>query len=90
MDLKGERETEKELYQRNRENYVRYSDESLLQSENRKPASNNFNQDDYQINPVQRDMNREYQKPSREERSTLVIRKPKEEQNAFFDSPKPT
>lgn len=89
MDLKGERETEKELYQRNRENYVRYSDESLLQSENRKPASNNFNQDDYQINPVQRDMNREYQKPSREERSTLVIRKPKEEQNAFFDSPKP-
>lgn len=89
MDLKGERETEKELYQRNRENYVRYSDESLLQSENKKSSIDSFGRDDYRLNPVQSEQNREYQKPSREERSTLVIRKPKEEQNAYFDSPAP-
>lgn len=85
MDLKGEKETDKELYQRNRENYVRYSDESLLQSEKKNPNNEFSHQEDYRVNPVQQER-REYQKPSREERSTLVIRKRDEERNEYYDN----
>lgn len=86
MDLKGEKETDKELYQRNRENYVRYSDESLLQTE-KKNLDNDFsNQVSYRTNPVQQEYRKDYQKPSREERSTLVIRKRDEERNEYYDN----
>lgn len=87
MDLKGEKETDKELYQRNRENYVRYSDESLLQTEKRTPDNNFSSQVDYRTNPVQQEYRKDYQKPSREERSTLVIRKRDEERNEYYDNP---
>lgn len=87
MDLKGEKETDKELYQRNRENYVRYSDESLLQTEKKTPDNNFSNQVDYRTNPVQQEYRKDYQKPSREERSTLVIRKRDEERNEYYDNP---
>lgn len=87
MDLKGEKETDKELYQRNRENYVRYSDESLLQTEKKNPDNGFSSQVDYRNNPVQQEYRRDYQKPSREERSTLVIRKRDEERNEYYDNP---
>ena len=85
MDLKGERPTEKELYQKNRENYGRYSDESGLSEEGKSVSQGIIFQETYQSNPAQVFVNQV--KPSREERSTLVITKREPEKAAHFDDP---
>lgn len=85
MDLKGERPTEKELYQKNRENYGRYSDESGLNDEGKTISQGIVFQETYQSNPAQVVVNQV--KPSREERSTLVITKREPERAAHFNNP---
>ena len=88
QDLKGERLTDKELYQKNRENYGRYSDETVF-NDGGKTLSKGiaFEESRYQ-NPVYPTERREtVVKPTRNERSTLVINKREEQNTTYFDDP---
>jgi len=88
QDFKGERLTDKEMYQKNRENYGRYSDETIF-SDGGKTLSKGiaFEESSYQ-NPVYQNERREtVVKPTKSERSTLVVNKREEQTTTYFDDP---